>query len=257
MKRIALTLLFALVAASLAVPASAAKKGSKKVAESKSALQWTRTVDLGVVYTDGNTETFDANYGFDIGVASDVNSVRWTFAGLYGEDRNASDDKTTKNRIDSVIRAEHFISDRQSLVLNFSYLYDEPSNVDYAFILSPAYAFYILKNPDVLELSVEAGPAAVWRRDGDESRDYVTARIAERFFWAFSSSASIEQTVEYLPDLGGDAEGDLINASVAVVSAMTDHLALKLGATDKYNGAPAEGADENDLALTAALQLTF
>lgn len=257
MKRIALILLFALVAAALAVPASAAKKGSKKVAETKSALQWTRVVDLGLVYTDGNTETFDANYGFDLGVASDINSVRWTFAGLYGEDRNATDDKTTKNRIDSVIRAEHFISDRQALVLNFSYLYDEPSDVDYAFILSPAYAFYLLKDPDVLELSVEAGPAAVWRRDGHESRDYITARVAERFFWAFSSAASIEQTVEYLPDLGGDAEGDLINASVAVVSAMTDHLALKLGATDKYNGAPAEGADENDLALTAALQLSF
>ena len=257
MKRIALTILLALLAASVALPASAAKKGSKKAAESKSALQWTRVIDLGAVYTDGNTETLDANYGFDLGVASDVNSIRWTFAGLYGEDRNASDDKTTKNRIDSVIRAEHFISDRQSLVLNFSYLYDEPSDVDYAFILSPAYAFYILKDPDVLELSVEAGPAAVWRRDGDESRDYITARIAERFFWAFSAVASIEQTVEYLPDLGGDADGDLINASVAVVSAMTDHLALKLGATDKYNGAPAEGADENDLALTAALQLTF
>lgn len=261
MKRQSLVMVSALVMMALVVSAGAAEKkaGDRKAKGElqKSALEWSRAIDFGAVYTDGNTETTDLSYGFDFGVKNDVNSARWTLAGLYGEDRDAEGDDVTKNKVESAIRGEHLLSPRQGLFLTGSYLYDECADVDYAFMVSPGYVVYLLKDTDVLELSFEAGPAGVFRRDGDEERNYVTARVAERFLWAFSKVASLEQTVEYLPDLGGDADGDLINGSVTLTSAMTDYLALKLGATDKYNGAPAEGAEKNDLAITASLQVRF
>ena len=261
--KLMLTATAALAVVLAAAPAFARGKAKAKDAEpDPKEYVWARSIDAGVVFTDGNTETLDANYGFDFGVKNDVNAARWTLSGLYGEDRSDSDsededkDKTTKNKIESEIKLERFISERQSAVLNFSYLRDELADLDYSFILSPAYRLYLLRNPDVLEFSAEVGPAAVWRREGDVSNDYITLRAAERFFWAFSASASIEQTVEYLPEMG-DAEGSLINADVTLTSAMTDHLALKATCADKYNSAPAEGADENDLSVTLSLQLTF
>lgn len=253
MKKIALTAFAFVLVAALAVPALAAKKAQK------SALEWVRAIDLGAVFTDGNTETLDLSYGAELGVKNDINSARWTLLGLYGENRDApeGEDETTKNKVESAIRAEHLLTPRQGLFLTGSYLYDECADVDYAFMVSPGYSIYLLKDTDVLELCLEAGPAGVFRRDGNEERNYVTARVAERFLWAFSKVASLEQTVEYLPNLGGDADGDLINGAVTLTSAMTDNLALKIGATDKYNGAPAEGADKNDVAVTASLQLRF
>ncbi len=247
-----------LTAAAAALAAAPAFAKGKAAEPDPKAYVWERSVDAGLVFTDGNTETLDLNYGFDLGVKNDVNTARWTLSGLYGEDRSVAEgeDETTKNKIESAIKLEHFLTDRQSAVLNFSYLRDELADLDYSFILSPAYCVYLLKDPDVLELSAEAGPAAVWRREGDLSNDYVTLRVAERFFWAFSGTASVEQTFEYLPEMG-DAEGTLINAAVSLTSAMTDCLALKATCADKYNSAPAAGADENDLSVTVALQLNF
>lgn len=244
-------LLTAVLAALVAVPAFAEDKANKP---DPKAYVWERSIDAGLVFTDGNSSTLDLNYGFDFGVKNDVNAARWTLSSVYTKDRD--EDKTQNDQLESALKLEHFFSERQSGVLNFSYFHDEIANVDYSFILSPAYSIYLLKNPDVLELSAEVGPAAVWRSENDVANDYVTLRAAERFFWAFTETASIEQTVEYLPELG-DAEGSLINTDVTLTSGMTDHLALKVAFSDKYNSAPAEGAEENDLSVTLSLQLTF
>lgn len=248
-----------LLALLVATPAFAAGKKAKAAKEEKPAIEWTRKLDLGLVYADGNTKTTDLTYGLDLGAAGEKDSARFTLTGLYGEDRARKDSDgsstKTKDSLETVFRYEHLISERQGFVLNFSYLRDDCADIDYSFILSPAYVLYLLKSDD-LQLSCEIGPAAVWRRVGDEEDNYVTLRAAEAFLWNISDVATLEQTLEYLPKMG-DADGDLINADVSLTSALTENLALKASVSDKYTSAPALGAEENDVVVSLALQLSI
>jgi len=159
--RISSTLLLtAALVALVAVPAFAKGKANKP---DPKAYVWERSIDAGLVFTDGNSSTLDLNYGFDFGIKNDVNAARWTLSSVYTEDRD--EDKTENEQLESALKLEHFFTERQSGVLNFSYFRDEIAKVDYSFILSPAYSIYLLKDPDVLELSAEVGPAAVWRSE--------------------------------------------------------------------------------------------
>lgn len=219
------------------------------------AVKWTRKIEGGIRYNDGNTETTDIRYGFELGAAGKVDWLKWTLSGVWGEDR-ALDGKTeTKKRLGYLVKYEHLFTPKQAADINLSYLYDKFAFVDYSYILSPAYSLYLLKN-DRLELATEVGPAAVWRKEDAIKNDYVTLRLAGQFKWVISDTANFTQSVEYLPELDG-AEATLINFEAALLTSVTPICGLKCAITDKYNSNPADAAEKNDLSLSASLVFTL
>jgi putative salt-induced outer membrane protein YdiY len=93
-------------------------------------------------------------------------------------------------------------------------------------------------------------------KQGPESREYFSLRLAERFEHRLNDRVRIWQSLEFLPQVD-NWDNFIINAEVGVDTKMTEKLSMRVFALNTYDNEPAPGRERNDLKLVAALAYTF
>ena len=255
MKKILIgTMVLALVGATAAQAA-----GKKKAAKEPEEPAFKTALNVAATMTDGNSDTLGVNASLVTeGEKEGLGSVVAGIEGNYGETTTKSTDaegnvtetdETTVENAKAYFNAKKTLSPLTFLGLNASAEYDDIADVDYRFTVGPALGFYAFKG-EKQSLSFEAGPSYVWEKLAGETDDYLAFRFAERYEAQLTKTASLVQTLEYLPK-ADEFDRYLLNAEVALDVAMNERLSLRLVVKDEYNSDPAPGAEENDLSVLA------
>lgn len=220
----------------------------------------TNTLNLGFTLTDGNSETMQLNGSLiSVGKKEGLGSFRAGIEGSYGESRakskrdETSEKETTLENINAYLSLKKTLTDRTFASFDLAAQYDKIAEIDYRVIVSPGYGVYLVKN-DRVTLSMETGPAYIVENLDGRKDNYFSLRVAERLELSLSETASLWQSLEYLPQTEKFSDS-LVNAELGVEAALNTRVKLRVVLQDKYNSAPADGAKENDIALISGLSI--
>lgn len=212
---------------------------------------WETSAAAGFTLTQGNADSVL----FTAQVLSqkkwDENEVRLGADATYGE----IEDVKSADAVHGFGQYNRLFTDRAYGYVKLDALHDAIADIEYRLMLSPGAGYYFIKNDTTL-LSAEAGPGFIYEKQGDDSRGYIIARLAERFEHKFNENVRLWQTLEFLPQVD-DLNNFLINAEIGVEAKLTEKLSVKVFAVDNYDNEPAEGREENDIKLVTALAYTF
>ena len=221
--------------------------------------QWTGKAELGVLLTDGNTESKSANTKVDM----THEGAQWRnnvyFAALYGE--NA--DFATAERYEARYQADRKITDRLSWFVGlrgeqdrfsgFAYQATVSTGATYKFVDTPATKFdaslgagYRRLQPQVL-IQTPAGEV-LNRIEGEAESDPVLT-LGSNFEHAITDTTKI--TNKFLAESG--SENTSVQNDLALQVSMTDVLALAVGLGVRYNSDPPPLAESTDTQLTVNL----
>jgi putative salt-induced outer membrane protein YdiY len=218
---------------------------------------WDKSVTAGFNYTEGNSKTSSLNLNGK--VMRDYLGEAWRFEADYNYG-NAADDpnsqrEVTKNNFRANGDYKHTLDSVWFAGANTSFAYDEIADLNYRVILSPALGAYVIKE-DKQKLSLEAGPSYVFEDLGGEQNDFAAARIADRWTWKFSETASIYQSAEYLVSFE-DSGNYIFNGEVGLEAALTSKVNLVLAVRDYYINQPAEDRRPNDVYTLTGLKVNL
>lgn len=226
---------------------------------------FTTSLSLGATLNDGNSETMQANASLVTeGEKKGLGSLRAGVEANYGETTTRTTDNSgaiTESTDTTIENARIFAGAKKTITeltfgsLNADVLYDDISKIDYRATLGPGLGLYVIKN-DRTSLSVETGPSYIWEKVADVSDDYLAIRFAERCDYAFSNTAKVWQSLEYLPK-ADDFDDYLMNAELGAEAALNSRLNLRLVLQNKYDSTPGPGLEENDLSLVGGIGLTL
>jgi putative salt-induced outer membrane protein YdiY len=230
-------------------PADAAAVPETATKEVKPA--WVTSASLGLTLTRGNSRTLMFTGNVLSEKKWDKNEIRLGADATYGEDR----DQKNAESVRGFAQYNRLFTERLFGYARVDALHDAVADVEYRVMLSPGLGYYFVKNQQTT-LSGEVGPGVVFEKQGDETNEYITLRIAERLEHKFNDRVRVWQSVEFLPQVD-DWNNFIINSEIGLDTALTKKLSLKVFAVDTYDNEPAPGREKNDLKLVTAIGYTF
>src|SRR4029079_1855966 len=136
---------------------------------------WVSSAALGLSLTRGNSKTLLATANVLSEKKWSQNEIRLGADGTYGEDHDVKNSES----IHGFGQYNRLFTDRFYGYLRLDALHDAVADVEYRVTLSPGVGYYFIKNPETT-FSGEFGPALIMEKQGRDSREYVSLRIAER-----------------------------------------------------------------------------
>jgi putative salt-induced outer membrane protein YdiY len=218
---------------------------------------WDKSLQGGFNYAEGNSNVTSINANSKVGRDFEGEAWRFELDYNYGSASDGPDTpkEVTKNNFRAYQDYKHTLDSVFFLGDNLSFTWDQIANIKYRVILSPAVGAYLIKQDDQ-KLSMEFGPSYVWEKLGDAEEDYAAARVADRWTWDISETASIFQGAEYVVSLE-DSGNYLVNAEAGVESALTSMLDLIFTVRDYYINQPAEGRKPNDVQTIVGVKVNL
>ncbi len=225
-------------------------KPEKKKADAP-AMGWTNTAALGFGLTTGNSSTLNLTGDYATVFRSASNELFFNVGGAYGE----IDDAKNLQNFRASAQYNRLLTERFYVGSSLAFLYDEIANLDYQ--VSPAVlaGVYLVKN-DTAKLSIDAGPAYVWKKVGGVKDDYFAVQFGEKFSVKLAENLSFGQTLTYTPDVG-DFSNFTLNAAAFIDVDLSSNLSFRTGVTDIYDSTPAAGSKKNDFMLTSGVAFKF
>lgn len=218
---------------------------------------WDKNITAGFNYTEGNSKTSSLNLNGK--VARDFEGEAWRFEADYNygnaADSPDSQREETKNNFRTSGDYKHALDTILFAGANTSFAYDEIADLNYRVIVSPALGAYLIKD-DATTLSLEAGPSYVWEDLGGARDDFAAGRVANRWVWKVSETASVYQSAEYLISLE-DSSDYIFNGELGVEAALTSKVNLVFAVRDYYINEPAEDREPNDVYTLTGLKVNL
>jgi putative salt-induced outer membrane protein len=215
------------------------------------APKWEKSAALGLTLTRGNSDTilFTGNV-----LGTKKSKVdEWSIGAdaAYGKDRGVKNNEM----LHGFVQYNRLFTENWYGYGRLDGLHDAIADLDYRFTLSPGVGYYFIKN-ESSRLSLEGGPAFIYERQGNHSRGYLAARVAERFEQKLNDKTKIWQSLEFLPQVDR-LSNYILNGEIGVDTALTQKLSLRSYLQDTYDNEPAPGRKKNDLKLVTALAYKF
>lgn len=216
---------------------------------------WKHAVDLGLLGSDGNSETFGARAGFGAERKAERMETTIGLSYVYSTD----DGEKTKSRGEATARNDWLFGkdSRWGFFVEGKIEYDEFQDWDWRLsgFLGPSYAF--IKNERTL-LRGRVGIGGSYEIGGDEQEFEPELLLGLDYEHAFNERNKIFATAEYLPSLS-DFPQYRVN-SKAGWEILVDEKSganLKLGVVDRYDSSPGDGFKRNDIEYFVTLGWTF
>ena len=216
---------------------------------------WKRTVDLGVLGSDGNSETFGARGAFGMERKTETEETLVGLSYVYQTD----DGEKTKSRGELDARHEWLFGkeSRWGFFAAGKVEYDEFQDWDWRLsgFLGPSYAF--IKNDTTL-LRGRVGFGGAYEIGGEDNGFEPEALIGLDFEHAFNERNKIFASAEYLPSLSDFPEYRVNSkAGWEILVDEKSGANLKLGVVDRYDSNPGDGFKKNDIEYFVTLGWSF
>ena len=230
--------------------------------------KWEVSIAAGATLTRGNSDTFLGTLTFNAARKAPRDEVLLGASATYGTTEKETtvtfpsgvtikrdETETTTANAAGFGQYNHLFTERFYAGVRLNVLHDAIADVKYRVTLAPLAGYYLIKNP-ATRLAVEAGPAFIAEKVGDERDEYVALRFAERFEHKFSDRAKIWQSIEFLPQIDR-WHNYIINAEIGAEAGLTAKTALRGVFQDTYDNEPAPGRKKNDMKLITSLVYKF
>lgn len=191
---------------------------------------------LSLVNTTGNSETLsvagknELNYKFN---------EKWTGSWVIGAVYNETNGSKETERYFTDLRADYLISDRWYAYGLGSWFQDKFSGFDNRIGLGPGLGYKFLLGPSHF-LLFEGGLNYTYEDYTDPNEDnenFLEGRAFGSYEWRFTEKTKFSQGLEYLQSFE-DSNTWKFNSETALITAITDILALKISYSIFYNNDP-------------------
>ncbi len=214
--------------------------------------KWETTLGIGATVTRGNSQTVAVNAQVTTVKKWDKNEIDLGASGNYSQDKGV----TSSEQANGYAQYNRLFSERLYGYARAEVLYDAIADIDYRVTLSPGAGYYLIKSTKT-SLKGEIGPGWVYEKDtGQSGRDYFTLRLAELFDYRITETSKFYEKAEYLPAVDNWGQY-IINGEIGIETALVKGFGTKIYAQDSYNSKPANGRDNNDFKLVAAVTYKF
>jgi len=213
---------------------------------------WASALDGGLTLARGNSSTLLVTGSLTTDKKTPENEYSFGADGAYGE----ANSKQNVNTVHGFGQYNHLFTDKFYGYLRVEGLHDEIADLQYRFTVGPGAGYYFIKETNTT-FGMEAGTAFVTEKKGDETDNYESLRLAEKFEHKFKRfGARIWENVEVLPQVD-DFNNYILNSEVGVESALSQTLSLKTYVVDNFNNQPAAGREKNDVKLVSSISYKF
>lgn len=246
--RLSMFFLFMLAAVQISEAAEETKPKEEK--------RFSNETNFALVDTTGNTEALtvagknEMKYKF-----TDKWSGSWVVGALYGK----SDGDKNAERYFTDLRADYSISERWYAYGLGTWFRDKFAGFDQRLSIGPGIGYKFLIGPKHFLLA-ETGLNYAYEdyTDSDEDNaDFLEGRLFGKYEWAFTEKTKFSQALEYLQSFK-DSSMRKLNSETALVTAITDILALKISYSIFYNNDPRPSdLDDTDTILATTLVITY
>ena len=207
---------------------------------------------LGFVSTAGNARQTTLNFGDKLTQTYDKLALIQEFQSIFSR----NDSVTIGNYLSAALRAKYTLTPRLAPLVYVSWERDVPSGLTQRLEEGAALAYQVPTDPSDT-LSIALGPTLVQeRRAGKPDNSFAAGRTALAYRHHFSSKATFDQLVEYLPDLS-QSSNYRVNTETALAAPVAGHLALDVSYKVRYANLPPAGRIRADRYLTAGIQFTM
>ena len=218
---------------------------------------WVTTAAVAATLTRGNSENFLATISLDTKRKWEHNDLAFGVSGGYGD--STTDNTYSKNTefLQGYGQYNHLFTDRFYGGLRLDGQYDGIAGIEYRVKITPLAGYHIIKN-DKMDLSVEAGPSAVFEHlQGEDSTVYAAIRFAESFEYKLAPGTRVWETLGYIPRIDEWADNYLLNFEAGIDTAIAKGWSLRVVFQDMYASQPAPGKKDNDMRLLAGIAYKF
>lgn len=212
---------------------------------------WENSLSFGLTLTRGNSDTILTDLGFKAHRNTLTNEVTLSLEGTYGEDHSTKNNES----LHGIGQYNHLFSDRFYAYGRGDGFHDGIADLTYRFTLSPGIGYYFIKRKNTT-LAAEIGPGAVLEKLDGSRKNYMVARMAERFEHKVDDHTKIWENVEFLPQFD-ESRNFLVNAEIGVETTLTRKIDLRVDLQDNYINVPAPGSQRNDMKLLCGLVYKF
>lgn len=216
---------------------------------------WKRTVDLGVIGSEGNSETFGARAA--LGAQRKTNYMETTVGLSYVY--NTDNGEKTKSRGELTARNDWLFGkdSRWGFFAEGKVEYDEFQDWDWRLsgFVGPSYAF--VRNDKTL-LRGRVGIGGSYELGGDDNGFEPELLLGLDFEHAFNDRNKVFASAEYLPSLS-DFPDYRVNSKAGweILIDEKSGANLKLGVVDRYDSDPGDGFKKNDIEYFVTLGWSF
>ena len=246
--RLSMFFLFMMAAVQISEAAEETKPKEEK--------RFSNEANFALVNTTGNSEALtvagknEMKYKF-----TDKWSGSWVVGALYGK----SDGDKNAERYFTDLRADYSINERWYAYGLGTWFRDKFAGFDHGISIGPGVGYKFLIGPKHFLLA-ETGLNYAYEdyTDSDENNaDFLEGRLFGKYEWAFTEKTKFSQALEYLQSFK-ESSMRRLNSETALVTAITDILALKISYSIFYNNDPRPSdLDDTDTILATSLVITY
>lgn len=215
----------------------------------KTAWRW--TLELGVDSTSGNKDTLRYDGSLGAQKETDLHFFWFRAGGRYGKSEGERDADNAAVEA----RAERRLAERLYAALDGQVFQDRMADLSYRARANVSLGYFLVRSERTL-LGFEAGPGYVQEKKGGEIDGYAAGRAAGYAERVLLSSLLAWQAMEYVVS-AEDANVFFMNAEVGLEALLSASLSLRFSLEDRYDGAPADDKEKNDLVTKTALKWVF
>lgn len=216
---------------------------------------WKRTVDLGILGSEGNTESFGARAA--LGAQRKTDDMETTVGLSYVYSSN--DGEKTKSRGELAARNEWLYGkdSRWGFFAEAKLEYDEFQDWDWRLsgFVGPSYAF--IRNDKTL-LRGRVGAGGTYEIGGEDDGFEPALLFGVDFEHQLNERNKLFASAEYLPSLSDFPEYRAnAKAGWEILVDEATNMNLKLGIVDRYDSDPGPGIEKNDIEYFVTLGWAF
>jgi putative salt-induced outer membrane protein len=218
--------------------------------------RFSNETSISLVNTTGNTDTLSlAGKNEMTYLFSENLSGSWIAGAIYNETNGIKETE----RYYTDLRADYSINDRLYCYGLGSWFQDKFSGFDHRVGIGPGLGYRLLVGPAHF-LSVEGGLNYTYENYTDPEEDddgFWEGRLFTKYEWAFTEKTKFSQRLEYLQS-SEESNTWKINSETALITSLTDILALKISYTVLYNNNPLPSELNNtDTIFTTSMVISF
>ncbi len=220
-------------------------------------VTWKSSVGAGITIKSGNTEKTTYTADLKTERRSEKTDLIASLHGEYGttEDPDTGVESTTEGQLRGQAELRWKFEGRFYGALNTEGLHDALKDISYRVGIGPNIGYYLLDD-ETHRLDVSVGLNEVIERVAGEEDDYATVRLAEKYDWQISETASFYFNTEFNAR-AEDMEDNTTLFISGVKSKVSTQLSVFIELRDEYDSRPTAGVKHNDSTLMAGLSYDF
>ena len=209
----------------------------------------TREIEMGGLFTSGNTEGQSLNFGGVINLARGRWDYNFALDALY----SSSESEVKGQRWYTVASANYEITEDSFFQIRFSHEDDRFSGYDSQSDLTANYGGLFLQNLPDMGLTLNAGLGIRWSRLDNSDFDEPILRFAGDFDWNVSETAVFSQ--ELSTEYGTDS--NIYRSETSIETQILENLSLRFSLNIKHQTEVPHGREETDTETAITFIMNF